>query len=87
MADFPKYTNAQIVIIELDGSEGAYYNTNIGFLPRVGEAIELTSHVDLKSNYPHAHALKVERIKHIVSDLTGDEIGQYLAQIFARRQA
>ena len=87
MAEFPKHTNAQIFIIEPDGTEGAYYNTNLAFLPRVGEAFELTSYLDMKSNHPYVHALTVERIEHFAGDISGDDKGNHLARIYARRQA
>jgi hypothetical protein len=86
-ADFPKNTNAQIFIIEPDGTEGAYYNTNLAFLPRVGEALELTSYLDMKSEHPYVHSLKVERVEHFMGDITGDEVGHHLARIYARRQS
>jgi hypothetical protein len=86
MADFPKNTNAQIVIIETDGREGAHFNTNMSFLPRVGDNIELTSYVDMRAKLPYLHSLTVDRVDHKMGDIVGDEEGHYIAQIFARRR-
>lgn len=85
MADFPVHANAQIIVIESDGSTGAYYNANLSFLPRIGETIQLTSNLDLKDGYEYHHSLCVNRLEHHVHDITGDQKGSYVALIYATR--
>lgn len=84
MGDFPKHTNARIVIVEPSEEIDAYYNVNLHFLPRVGEHIELFSNLDLKSGHPHVHRLVVVSVEHNVHDISGEDIGHHLATINAK---
>ena len=63
MEDLPN--NANIV-----DEEGVFYQVKLNWIPRVGELIDLYSHVDQSDNKQSKHHYEVIHVVHLIHDVT-----------------
>lgn len=84
MEDLPN--NANIV-----DEKGVFYQVTLTWVPRVGELIDLYSHVDQADNNQSRHHYEVLQVVHLVHDVTNKVQrslkGAHFVTIHVRRSA
>jgi hypothetical protein len=60
--------NAKICVID----DSAYYQVRLQWIPRMGEVIDLFSHVDAAFGHPPIHLYKVVQVIHKLHDVAKD---------------